>query len=93
MEKIQVAKLIFLNNLSTMKSILDLIAFKTDSKSKEYAYYKKEIMSHTYKNLKKLFKTLAELSLIERCPNKCNLRQGYKKCKCGGSGYINYEKN
>lgn len=91
MKQIQIAREIFLNTLDTMKKILDLIAFKTDEKSKEYRYYKKEIMNHTYKNLKKVFKTLSETKLIKKCPNKCNLRQGFRKCICGGSGFINEE--
>ena len=89
MQNIQIAREVFLNNLDTMKKILDLIAFKTDEKSKEYCYYKKEIMNHTYKNLKKIFKTLSENKVIKKCSNKCNLRQGYSKCECGGSGYCN----
>ena len=89
--QIQVARLIFLNGLDTLKKILDLIAFKTDKNSSDYKYYKKEIMDNTYQNLKKLFKTLFEYKIIKKCPNKCNLRQGYKKCECGGSGWINNE--
>ncbi len=91
MSKLQISREIFLNSLDTMKKILDLIAFKTDEKSKEYKYYKKEIMNHTYKNLKKIFKTLSENKFIKKCTNKCNLRKGYSKCSCGGSGFINYE--
>lgn len=90
MKKAQIAKIIFLGCLDTMKKILDLIAFKTEEKSKEYNYYKKEIMSYTYKNLRKIFKQLEEENLIKRCPKKCSLRQGYSKCKFGGSGYVNF---
>lgn len=91
-EQIQIARLIFLNSLDSMKRILDLIAFKVDKKSSDYKYYRKEIMNYTYRNLKKLFKTLKEAGVIKRCPNKCNPRQGFKKCLCGGSGFINAEK-
>lgn len=87
--KIQVAKIVFLNTLSTMKAILDLIAFKVDKKSDIYKYYKKEIMNYFYTSMKKTFKTLEENKIIERCPKKCKLRQGYKECECGGSGWIN----
>lgn len=89
---IQIAKIIFLNNLSVMKKILDLIAFKTDKKSDIYTYYKKEIMNYFYKSMKKIFKTLEENKIIKRCPKKCSLRKGYSDCKCSGSGYINNEK-
>lgn len=88
--KIQIGKTIFLNTLDTMKRILDLIAFKTDENSKEYKYYKKEIMDNTYKNLKKLFKILEDEEILIKCPKRCSLRKGYSKCLCGGSGYINF---
>jgi len=42
MPKIQIAKQIFLSSLGTMKSTLDLIAFKVDKKSEIYVFYKKE---------------------------------------------------
>jgi len=89
MPKSQIAKQIFLSSLGTMKSTLDLIAFKVDKKSEIYVFYKKEIMAYTYRNMIKLFKHLEENKIVEKCPNKCLLTQGYKKCKCGGSGYIN----
>lgn len=91
-QKIQIAREIFLKDLATMKSILDLIAFKVDKKSMDYLYYKKEVMSYFYTNLKKLFKLMVENKLIEKCNCGANLRQGYKKCpKCSGAGYKNKE--
>lgn len=88
--KIQIAKIMFLNSLSTMKAILDLIAFKVDKKSLDYKYYRKEIMNFTYGNLKKLFRTLSDEKIIVRCECKAKLRQGYSNCEfCGGSGYRN----
>ena len=90
MPKIQLAKQIFLSNMQTMKSTLDLIAFKVDKKSEIYTYYKKEIMSYTYRNLLKLFKQLEENKIIEKCLCGANLRKGYKACpSCGGSGFCN----
>ena len=88
--KIQIGRLIFLECLDNMKKILDLIAFKTDEKSKEYQYYKKEIMNNTYKSLKKIFKELEKDKITEKCPKNCSLRKGYSKCLCGGSGWINF---
>ena len=88
--RIQIGKIIFLECLDSMKKSLDLIAFKTDEKSKEYRYYKKEIMNNTYKSLKKIFKELEKEKIIEKCPSKCSLRKGYSNCSCGGSGYINF---
>ena len=86
----QIAKGIFSSNLQTMKSTLNLIAFKVDKKSEIYAYYKQEIMSYTYRNLKKLFKQLEEKKIIEKCKCSANLKQGYKSCPlCGGCGFCN----
>jgi len=88
--KFQIAKIIFLMNLSIMKKILDLIAFRTDKKSETYKYYKQQIMDFFYETMKKMFKTLSEEKIIIRCECKSNLRQGYKECPaCGGSGYKN----
>lgn len=89
--KIQLAKLMFLNSVSIMKSILSLLEFKMGKKSDEYLYMKKQIMDYFYNSLKKSFLSLKESKLIKPCPNKCNLRQGYSDCKynCGGSGFIN----
>jgi len=88
--KIQLAKLIFLNNLSVMKAILDLLEFKLGKKSDDYKYAKKKVMDSTYKNLQGTFKTLTDEKILVRCECKSKLRQGYKDCKyCGGSGYRN----
>lgn len=88
--KIQIAKTIFLLNLSTMKQILDILAFKFGKKSEDYRFLKKEIMDLFYKKLKKLFKDLVELKILVRCPCRANLRKGYSDCEfCGGSGYRN----
>ena len=90
--KIELAKLVFLMNLDIMKKILDLGKYKLGKDSEDFIYYKQQVMEHTYNSLKKLFKQMVEEKLIERCPKKCSLRNGYSKCECGGSGYINYEK-
>jgi hypothetical protein len=90
--KIELAKSIFLYSLDTMKKILDLGKYKLGKDSEDFIYYKQQVMDYTYNNLKILFKQLEDAKIIERCPKKCNLRNGYSDCKCGGSGYINYEK-
>lgn len=87
---IQIAKIVFLNNLSAMKAILSLLEFKLGKKSPEYLYMKKQVMNYTYQNLKKTLKILTEEKVIEKCPCKHSLRKGYSDCKeCGGSGYRN----
>ncbi|MBN1467754.1 MAG: hypothetical protein JW924_03430 [Fusobacteriaceae bacterium] len=89
MKEIQVAKLIFHSSLSVMKKILDLEAYRIGKKSDEYNYFRKQVMDNIYQGLQKLFKQLETENIIQRCPKKCNLRQGYNPCDCGGSGYIN----
>ena len=85
----ELAKTIFLNNLSTTKKLLDLLEFKLGKESSEFKYLKKEVFNYAYEGLKKIFKQLESEKIIKKCPNKCNLRQGFKKCECGGSGYLN----
>ena len=92
MLKIQIAKTVFLMNLQIMKKILDLGQYKLGKKSEDFIYYKQQVMEATYFNLKKLYKQLSDEKIIEKCPKQCNLKQGYKDCVCGGSGYINHGK-
>ena len=93
MEKIQVARLIFLNSLSTMKKLLDLMAFKLDKRTADYKYIKSQIMDFTYNNLLKLFKSLTDENIITKCECGHSLRKGYSSCpKCSGSGFRNKEK-
>lgn len=85
----QLAKEIFLSNLSSMKSILKILEFKYGKENYDYIYLKEQIMKHTYDSMKKLFKLMEERKILIRCECKANLRQGFKKCLCGGSGYRN----
>ena len=90
MKEIQISREIFLKSMDTMKKTLDLIEFKFDKRTKEFKYFKSQIMNSTYDNLRKLFKFLEDNKIIEKCPHNHNLRQGFKNCSCGGSGYINF---
>jgi len=90
MNKLQIAREIFLSNLSIMKSTLSLLEFKLGKNSEDYLYAKQQIMDYTYRNLLKLFKQLEEHKIIERCSCGANLKKGYKVCPlCGGSGFCN----
>ncbi len=89
MKKIQISKEIYLKTLDTMKKTLDLIEFKFDKKSVDFKYFKSQIMENTYENLRKLFKYLEDNKIIEKCSSNHNLRQGWKNCDCGGSGFVN----
>ncbi len=87
--KVQIAKTIYLEQLSTMKQILSLAEFKFDKRTKEYLYFKSQIMNATYNGMKKLFKKLEREKIIKKCPCNTNVRKGFKHCECGGSGYYN----
>lgn len=90
--KLQIAKIIFLTALSIMKKILDLAEFKLGKQSDEYKYYKSQVMLAFYSGLQDLFKTLKDNKIVENCPCKADLKQGYASCSnCGGSGYKNTE--
>lgn len=86
-------KIIYLDTLDTMKKILDLGEFKFGKNTDDFKYFKSKVMDYFYNGLTKLFKTLETEKIIEKCPNRCNLRKGYSKCLCSGSGYIMKEKN
>lgn len=87
----QIAREIYSKALNTMKKTLDLIEFKFDKRTKEFKYFKSQLMDNTYENLIKLFKTLADAKIITKCPCGTNVRRGFKNCDCGGSGYTNYK--
>jgi len=86
-------KKIFLLNLKIMKEILDLLSLKFSKKSEDYKILKKEVMNSVYNNLKEFYQNLQNEKNIKRCPNKCDLRNGFDKCVCGGSGYIELKLN
>jgi len=85
----QIARIIFLKSLDTMKKTLNLIEFGMDMRTNKYKYAKSQIMDFTYDNLTKLFKQLVDLKIIKKCKCGTNLRKGYRKCECGGSGFVN----
>jgi len=89
MQLIQIARNIYLEELSIMKKILDLMAFKLDQRTKEFKYVKAQVMDATYNGLKRLYRKLEENKIIKKCPCGTNVRKGFKRCECGGSGYIN----
>ncbi len=90
---LQITRLIFEMTRTIMKSTLSLLEFKLGKKTEDYIYAKKQIMDITYNGLKKLFKQLQEVDIIEKCSCGANLRKGYKACDlCGGSGFCNKNK-
>lgn len=89
--KINLAKEIYLSQLSVTKNLLDLLQLKFGKDSDEFKYLKKKTFDYTYNYLKKLFIKLETEKLIKKCPKNCSLRNGYTACEhCNGSGYCNF---
>lgn len=91
----QLACMIYHRVLSTMKFTLDLEVQKYLEKGKQddrYKFFKKQLMSQTYDNLRALFKDLGNLELLEATDYSEDVKDGYKSTPSGGSGYVNTEK-
>lgn len=91
----QLARMIYHRVLSTMKFTLDLEVQKYLEKGKQddrYKFFKKQLMSQTYDNLRALFKDLGNLKLLEATDYFEDVKDGYKSTPSGGSGYMNTEK-
>lgn len=89
---IQLARIIYHRMLSTMKFTLDLEEQKYLEKGRRderYKFFKKQLMSQTYDNLRSLFKDLEALKLIEPANYPEDVKDGYKPTSSGGSGYAN----
>ena len=87
---LQIAREIYLKQLDTMKKVLDLVEYGMDMRTNKFKFAKSQIMNYTYENLRKLFKTMEDNKIVEKCECGANLRKGYTSCKyCGGSGFKN----
>lgn len=92
MLKIQIARILFLNNLKVLKATLSLLEFKLGKSTEDYRYAKQQIMDYTYKGLTNIFKIMTEEKILVRCECGSKLRQGFKPCEfCSGAGYKNKE--
>lgn len=91
----QLARTIYHRMLSTMKFTLDLEEQKYLERGRQderYRFFKKQLMSQTYDNLRALFKDLVDLKLLEPTSYPEDVKDGYKPTSSGGSGHINTEK-
>lgn len=90
--EMQIARIIYHRMLSTMKFTLDLEEQKYLEKGRQddrYKFFKKQLMSQTYDNLRSLFKDLEALNLLEPTSYPEDVKDGYKPTSSGGSGYSN----
>lgn len=88
----QLARIIYHRMLSTMKFTLDLEEQKYLEKGRQderYKFFKKQLMSQTYDNLRSLFRDLEALKLLETTSYPEDVKDGYKPTSSGGSGYMN----
>lgn len=88
----QIARTIYHRVLSIMKFTLDLEEQKYPEKGRHddrYKFFKKQLMSHTYDNLRGLFNELQEANLIETTDYPEDVKDGYKPTSSGGSGFVN----
>ena len=88
----QLARIIYHRMLSTMKFTLDLEEQKyleRGRRDERYKFFKKQLMSQTYDNLRALFKDLEALEILEPTSYPEDVKDGYKPTFSGGSGYVN----
>ncbi len=90
----QLAKMIYHRVLSIMKFTLDLEEQKYHDRGRQddrYKFFKKQLMSQTYDNLRGLFEDLSDLDLIKPTDHAEDVKEGYKPTVSGGSGFVNSE--
>lgn len=91
----QLAKAIYLRNMSAMKEVLNMGEFKIgggNRESKDYKYFKKIVMDQFYNSMTDLFSSLEKHGLLRKCPCGTGIRDGFKPCPlCNGAGHCNVE--
>ena len=89
-DKDPITGVVYEEMLGSMKKVLDLGQFKIGaSNSKEFAYFKSEVMNSYYNGLRNVFDTMMEEDLVSLCDScSSDLRKGWKNCKCRGCGYM-----
>jgi hypothetical protein len=87
-----VTGVLYQESLTAMKRILDLGEFKIGAaNSKEYAFFKREVMDSVYTALRNTLESWEEEGVVRPC-DLCNrpadLRKGWKPCACRGCGFL-----
>lgn len=88
----QLSRTIFHRFLSAMKFTLDLEEQKYPERGRHddrYKFFKKQLMSNTYENIRALLKNLEELNFIQKTDYPEDVKDGYKPTSSGGSGFVN----
>jgi len=92
MNQCQIAPIIYHKMLAIMKFTLDLEEQKYPEKGRQddqYKFFKKQLMSSTYENIRSLLKNLEDLNLIQQTDYYEDVKDGYKPTLSGGSGFVN----
>lgn len=89
----QLAKAIYLKQMSAMKAILNLGEMNFGGRNdNRYKLYKKIVMDEFYNAMGDLFSAMELEGILVKCPCGASIRQGYKPCeRCNGSGHCNSE--
>ena len=87
----QLAKCIYLRQMSAMKEILNLGEMKFGTRdSAQYRVFKKVVMDEFYTAMGESFVGLEKRGMIQPCSCGTTIRKGYKTCSlCNGAGYCN----
>jgi hypothetical protein len=87
----QVAKLVYLRLMSSMKEVLRLEEMRQGGRDSDpYRYFKKVVMDQFYNGMGDMFAALEKAGIVSKCPCGTTVRQGYKTCqRCNGAGYCN----
>ena len=92
-EQVQIARDLFVKQISAMKELLTMGEFKFGGKDNDgYKFYKRNVMDQCFIPMIDLFKELEDRGLIVRCECDAdiNKRNGYKVCQnCHGASYKN----
>ena len=91
--EVQLARDLFVKQISAMKDALTMGEFKFGGKENDgYKFYKRNIMDQFFGPMIDFFKELEEKGVIVRCDCDAdiNKRNGYKTCPhCHGASYKN----
>lgn len=89
----QLGRTIYHRFMAIMKFTLDMEEYSY-AKDKgradpRYKFFKKQLMSETYKTLRELLSELEENGLLTKTEYSEDVKDGYQDTASGGSGYLN----
>lgn len=91
----QLGRIIYHRLMAVMKFTLDMEEYSYKDKGRgdpRYRFFKKQLMSETYKTARELFAELEELGIIIKTDYSEDVKDGYRETESGGSGYLNSDR-